>query len=70
MSLGRWWSGVGWGGVGRVVGFEVSKAYFGPSGFLFLLPVDQDIELPDTSPAPCLSAICHVFHHDDNGLNL
>lgn len=35
---------------------------------LLLLPVDQDVELFVPSPAPCLSACCHVFHHDNNEL--
>jgi hypothetical protein len=70
----------GWGGAG----FEVSCAQTLPSvedSHLFLLPVDQDVELtaslaPCLSPAPCLPTVpclpgcCHGNLHDDNRLNL
>ena len=36
----------------------------------FILPSDQDVELPALSPAPHLPAGCHDFCHDDNDLNL
>ena len=36
---------------------------------LFLLSVDPDVELSVPSPAPCLPAHRHTFHHDDNELN-
>jgi hypothetical protein len=36
---------------------------------LFLLPVDLDVEFAAPSPALCLTACCHAFCHDDNGLN-
>lgn len=56
-----------WALVGRSVslkvGSEVSKAQVRPSVSLFLLPVDLDIELLATSPAPCLTACCHTSHH-------
>lgn len=35
-------------------------------GFSSWLPVDQDVELLAPS-APCLSAVCHASHHDDDG---
>jgi len=38
--------------------------------FLFLLPVNPDIELSATFSAPGLPACCHASHHDDNGLTL
>ena len=44
------------------MGFEVSEA----QPLLFLMPVDQNVELSSTSSAPCLLA----SHHDGNGLNL
>jgi hypothetical protein len=47
------------------VGFEVLKAQAGPV-YLFLLPVDQDVKLSGTAPAPCQSA----FSCGDNGPTL
>jgi hypothetical protein len=54
------------------VDFEISKAQAQtqPSGCLFLLPADPDVELSGTSPAPCLPACFLASHHADNGLNL
>ena len=52
------------------VGFELSKAYARPSGSVFLLPVDSDVDLTTASPAPCLPTCRHVSYHEDNGLNL
>jgi hypothetical protein len=40
------------------VGFEVSKVQARPSGSLFLLSADPDVELSASSPASCLPA-CH-----------
>jgi hypothetical protein len=37
---------------------------------LFLLLVDLDVELSAASPGLCLPGCHHVFHHDDNVLNL
>jgi hypothetical protein len=44
------------------VGFDVLEAQARPSGSLFLplLPVDLDVELSATSPAPCLPVHCHA----------
>ena len=57
------------------VGFEVAEAQVRPSGLLCLPaacaePVDPDVELSATSPAPSLPAWRRVSCHDDNGLNL
>ena len=45
------------------LGFQILKS--GPVS-LFVLPVDPDVELSVTSPAPCLPAC----HNADNGLTL
>ena len=42
------------------VGFEVTKTQARLSGSLFLLPVDLDVELSVTSPAPCLLVCDHA----------
>lgn len=42
------------GGVTGKMGFEVSGAQARPSGLLFLLPEDLNVELLATSPAPYL----------------
>jgi hypothetical protein len=34
---------------------------------LFLVPVNQDVELSATTAAPRLHAHCHAFCHDDYG---
>jgi hypothetical protein len=52
------------------VGFEVSEAQARPSVTLFLLPADPDVGLSAISTASSLPSCCHVFYHDDNGLNL
>ena len=62
------WRSIGSGTLGGVAlleevchwgaGFEVSEAQARPSIILFLLPVDQDVELSAPSLAPCLPA-CH-----------
>jgi hypothetical protein len=54
------------------VGFEVFCAQATPSvaHSLLSLPLDQDVVLLASSPAPCLAAWGHAPHHDDNGLNL
>ena len=31
---------------------------------LLLVPADQDVECSASSPAPCLSGYCRLFHHD------
>jgi hypothetical protein len=54
----------------KEVDFEVSEVQDRPSGFLFLLPADTDVELSASCPAPCLPACHHASHHDSNGLNL
>ena len=49
------------------VAFEVSYMLKLRSvGQLLPLPTDQDVELPTSSPAPCLPAC----HNEDEGLNL
>lgn len=58
------------GNVPLRVGFGVSKAQARPSGSLFLLPVDPDIELSANSPTPHLPEYHHSPRHNDNGLNL
>lgn len=58
------------GSVSVGVGFEVSKAQARPSGSLFLLPADLDIELSATSPTPHLPAYHHAPCRKDNVLNL
>ena len=50
----------GFVGVGVVLMEEVCLS-------LFLLPLDLDVELPVTSPAPC---VLHASHHGDYGLSL
>jgi hypothetical protein len=52
------------------VGFGVSNAQARPSVSVFLLPVDPDVELSATSPAPCLPACQHVSCLADIGLKL
>ena len=54
------------------VGFEVSYAQTMPrvAHNCLRLPLDQDVKLLAPSPAPCLPVLCHISHHDDNGLNL
>jgi hypothetical protein len=50
------------------VGFEVSYTQ-DPSNMvwrLFLLPVDQDVQLSAAYPKQCLPRCCHGFYHDDN----
>lgn len=37
---------------------------------LFLLPVDQDVELSASSLAPYPPGCCRSFYHGENGLNL
>ena len=37
---------------------------------LFLLPLDPDVGLSDTSLAPSLPACHHASHYDANGLHL
>ena len=53
-------------------GFEVSYAQATPSveHSLLLLLVDQDVDLSDSSPAPCLPSCCHACCQADNGLIL
>jgi hypothetical protein len=46
--------------------FEVLEAHTRPSGFLFLMPMDQDVELSATCRVPRLPAHCHK----DKVLNL
>jgi hypothetical protein len=47
--------------------FEVSKASASLSFFLFLLPVDPNVEL--SAPSPCLPACCHAARRNDNKIN-
>lgn len=47
--------------------FQILKS--GPVS-LFVLPVDPDVELSVTSPAPCLPSSHHASHHANNGINL
>lgn len=58
------------GGVTGKMGFEVSGAQARPSGLLFLLPEDLNVELFATSPAPYLLAYRYTSCHDNNVLNL
>lgn len=53
-------------------GFGVSYVQATPSVVhsLLLLPVDQDVDLSAPFLVPCLAALCHTSHRDDNGLNL
>jgi hypothetical protein len=37
---------------------------------IFMMPVDPDVELAATSPAPCLPAHCHAPCTDDKEVNL
>ena len=69
-TIGR--CGIVRGSVSLGTDFEVSEAQARPRVFhsLFLLPMDQDVELSAPSPALCLPACCHASSHDDNGLNL
>lgn len=48
------------------VGFQVLKPMTGQCLFFCLLPSKQDIKLPASAPAPCLS----VFHHDDHAVTV
>jgi hypothetical protein len=51
--------------------FEVSEAQAKPVAHsLFLLPANQAVEASAPFLAPCLPVCHHVYHHDDNGLNL
>jgi hypothetical protein len=45
-------------------GFEVTKAQASPSGSLFLLAADSDLECSATSSAACLPACHHAAHPD------
>jgi hypothetical protein len=52
-------------------GFEVLYAQASPSVTVpSLVPVDQDVELSASLPAPSLPERCHASHNNDNGLNL
>ena len=53
-------------------GFKVSYAQAMPSvaHSALLLPADQDVELLDPCPAPCLPACCHISHFADSKLSL
>ena len=70
LKTGKWYHLKGLGGVALLeegchwVGSEVSRVS------LFLLPVDLDVELSATAPAPCLPVYSHASCHDDNGLHL
>ena len=58
-------------GVTVGMGFEVlCSCSFQYRRVVSLLPLDQDVELSALSLAPYLTAGCHVFCHDGNGLNL
>jgi hypothetical protein len=52
------------------VGFEVSYVPLSTEYSLLLILLNQDAELSAPFPVPCLPGYCHVFHHDDNRLNL
>jgi len=59
--------------VGRSVslgmGFEVSDVSIQVQcHYLFLLPLDPDVEPSTTSPAPCLPVSHHASRHDDSAL--
>jgi hypothetical protein len=49
------------------MGFGVLKAQDRTCNFLYLLPVDLDVEL-SSSPALCLPACYQDPHHNNNGL--
>lgn len=53
------------------VGFEIfyAQTVLSVTHSSLLLPRDQDIEFW-TLPAPCLSGYCHVYHCDENELDL
>ena len=51
------------------VDFEVLYAQAPPSVQHCLLATDQDVELSAPAPAPCLPALGHVSHHDNNELS-
>lgn len=36
---------------------------------VFPMPVDPEVEISATSPAPCLPACHHASYHDNNGLS-
>ena len=42
----------------------------GPVSLSLSSCVDLEVELSDSSPAPCLPVCCHASHHDDNELKL
>jgi hypothetical protein len=50
--------------------FEVSHdgPSYPPSDTQSLHVADQDADHSDSSPAPCLTALCHSSHNDDNRL--
>jgi hypothetical protein len=52
--------------------FEILYAQAIPSVVhsVLLLLGDKDVELSVPSTAPCLHACCHVYHNNNNGLNL
>ena len=63
------WSGCGLVGesVSMEAGFDVSDSTMASDTILLLLPVDQHVELPVASLAPCLPVCHHASCHDDNG---
>ena len=74
------WAWPCWSGCGLGVGVVLLKkvchceAETGALRFqklkaVFPMPVDPDVELSATSPAPCLPTYHHAPHHDNNGLS-
>jgi hypothetical protein len=53
------------GKLSQEVEFGISEAHARPRVYFFLLPVDPDVELLATSPAPCLPVCHYASYHND-----
>lgn len=69
-GVGLWKHGLVERRVSIKLGFEISKAQDSSTVCLFLLPLEQDVELLAASAAPCLPSCLHAPCRHDKGLDL